>query len=156
MGVPKSARQVSGMDYIDICRRICEELFRWCNHLPKRYAFRLLNPLCEHATEALYHVKAANKVYVLDRATYEKRRGHLLAAECELAHVETMLDILFDVRKGDYAEAVQGLATDDERRRVRRPGYGKFAILADLIEEERKRIAGVKARDTHEFNKLEK
>ena len=52
------------MQYIDTWRRACAEIFRFSNRLPKRYAFRMANPLCQYAYEGLYHLKAAFLGYV--------------------------------------------------------------------------------------------
>lgn len=53
MAVPRSKRKESSMQYIDTWRRACAEIFRFSNRLPKRYAFRMANPLCQYAYEGL-------------------------------------------------------------------------------------------------------
>lgn len=97
MGVPASRRSTSNMEYVHNAEKLAAKIFTFANNLPKRYAFRLSNPLFEHAEMVVFHVKAANLVYVKDDATFAQRRMHLTEAEAHLLHVETLLGILHEV-----------------------------------------------------------
>ena len=129
MAVPRSKRKESSMQYIDTWRRACAEIFRFSNRLPKRYAFRMANPLCQHAYEGLYHLKAANGTYVKDGATFDVRRSHLLAAKADIDHVEALLDVLSEVQQPS----------------------GCVAAIAEAIDKERGLISGVMRRDSQAF-----
>lgn len=144
MSVPKSKRSESSMEYIANAEKLAAKAFRFANGLPKRYAFRLANPLFGHAESVVYHCRAANLVYVNSQAAYDKRRGHYVDAEAHLLHVETLLGILFEVTEQLY-----------ESGDARAPNENVYGEFADLIEAERKLLAGCKRRDAQAYNKGE-
>jgi hypothetical protein len=136
MAVPKSKRGISRMQYIESTKKLACAIFRYSNTLPKRYAFRMANPLVEHAFEALYEVKAANSTYVKDYDSYLARRAHLKIAQTHLDHVETLLDVLYDV--------------------VEKKSEHQFVTFAQMLEECKKLISGVMKKDTDAYNKAAK
>lgn len=157
------------MDYIATARKLAAKVFRYSNGLPKRYAFKLGNPVFEHAAEVVYHCNAANQVYVNDRAGYEQRRAHLNEAQAHLQHVESLLSILYEVtmqlhdeelRRADAKLAQIGLSVHDTQHPdVQRalkaipkaPNENVFGEFADMIAKERALIGGVKKNDTQKF-----
>ena len=141
MSVPKSQRSESTMEYVATAEKLAAKVFRFTNGLPKRYAFRLANPLFEHAEEVVYHAKAANLVYVTDDATFAQRRNHLIDAEGHLLHVETLLGILHEV--------TSQLACEGQ---TKPPNDNVYREFADMIERERKLISGCKRRDKSAYN----
>ena len=144
MSVPKSRRKESTMEFVANAEKLAAKAFRFANGLPKRYAFRLANPLFEHAELVAYHCRAANLVYINSQATYDKRRGHYIDAEAHLLHVESLLGILFEVTSQLYEEG-----------QARAPNGNVYGEFADLIEAERKLLAGCKRRDAQAYNKGE-
>lgn len=131
MAVPKSKRKQSSIQYIDTMRRLAADIFAFSNRLPKRYAFRLANPLCQHAYECLYHLKAANMTFVNDDESFRKRIGHLDDARTELDHVETLLDVLCTVQQPS----------------------GCVVGFCEAITLERQLIGGVKKRDKEAYKR---
>lgn len=142
MAVPRSERKTSTMEYIAQAEKLAAKAFRFSNGLPKRYAFRMSNPLFQHADEVVYHCRAANLVYVRDGATLAQRRAHLTEAEGHLLHVETLLGILHEV--------TSQLAASGDAKPPNDNVYGEFA---ELITTLRKLISGVKRRDTQAYNR---
>ncbi len=153
------------MEYIATARKLAAKVFRYSNGLPKRYAFKLGNPLFEHAQEVVFHVNAANQMYVNDRAGYEQRRAHL-------QHVESYLDILREVtqqlhdeelRRLDAKLAEVGLSVHDvQNADVQRalkslpkaPNENVYAEFAEMIANERALIGGVKKNDTAKYKEV--
>lgn len=102
MSVPTSERATSHLQYIETARRLAREMLSFSNRLPKRLWQRLANPLFNHASEALYNVQAANRIYVVSDDDYERRRGHLQEALGHIDHVGTLLDIAYgDLDRAD-------------------------------------------------------
>ena len=126
MSVPTSQRAESSLQYIETARRLAREVLSYSTRIPKRYWQRLANPLCNHATEAYYHVQCANRIYVKSDADYTHRRGHLIDGLGHIDHVAALLDIAFDVQD--------------------KPNENVYIQLADLIDRERKLIGGVMRR----------
>lgn len=129
MAVPAHKRKQSSIQYIETMRRLAWRVFKWTDDQPKRYAFRLLNPMCQHAFDALYCVRSANAVRVEDYLSYMTRRDYLDQALSHLGQVETMLDA--------YAHG--------------NGATGAVSEMARMITEERKLICGVKRRDSKGF-----
>lgn len=170
MSVPKSRRKTSSMEYIATARKLAARVFRLSNGLPKRYAFKLGNPLFEHAEAVVFHCNAANLTYVKDEASYQQRRGHLVEAQAHLLHVETLLSVLFEVtaqiHDEEMRERAAGLAsrgidpTDYANPEVaqayrgvtKAPNENVYRELAEMIEAERKLVSGVRRRDTQAYN----
>lgn len=144
MSVPASRRAETTMAYIENAERLAAKIFRFTVRLPKRYTWKLGNPLFDHAESVVYHCRAANIVYVKDDATFSQRRGHLLEAEGHLLHVETLLGILHEVTS-------QLAETGDTKP----PNENVYREFAELVERERKLISGCKRRDTSAYNRRE-
>ena len=142
MSVPASRRTDSHMAYIENAEKLAAKLFRFSVRLPKRYTWKLGNPLFDHAESVVYHCRAANLVYVKDDASFSQRRSHLIEAEGHLLHVETLLGILHEV--------TSQLAEEGQCKPPNGNVYGEFA---DLIERERKLISGCKRRDSQAYNR---
>lgn len=160
------------MEYIATARKLAAKVFRYSNGLPKRYAFKLGNPLFEHAQEVVFHVNAANQMYVNDRAGYEQRRAHLNEAQAHLQHVESYLDILREVtqqlhdeelRRLDAKLAEVGLSVHDvQNADVQRalkslpkaPNENVYSEFAEMIASERALIGGVKKNDTAKYKEV--
>ena len=133
MSVPTSERRTSSLQYVETARYLAMRILGFCNRFPKRLAMRLTNPLCNHATEALYHVQAANRVYVRSDADAQRRRGHLQEALGHIDHVATLLDICYELQ-----------AVDDS---LKNPNDNVYEQLANLIDRERHLIGGVMRKD---------
>ena len=142
MAVPRSERKTSSMEYVANAERLAAKAFRFSNGLPKRYAFRMANPLFQHAEEVVYHCRAANLVYVRDEATLAQRRSHLTEAEGHLLHVETLLGILHEVTS-------QLAATGDAKP----PNDNVYSEFSGIITEQRRLLSGVKRHDTAAYNR---
>ena len=127
MAVPASQRQTSAMQYVETARRLARDTFAFANRLPKRYWRRLGDPLCHHATEALYEVQAANAIFVKTERDYVARRTHLQAARGHVDHVATLLDIAYDMQES--------------------PKEGTYRDFAQAIDKERALIQGVIKKD---------
>lgn len=172
MSVPKSERKTSTMEYIATARKLAAKVFRYSNGLPKRYAFRLGNPLFEHAQEVVFHVNAANQTYVNDRAGFEQRRMHLNEAQAHLQHVESYLDILrevtqqlhdeelhrLDAKLAEVGLSVRDVDNADVRDALKKlpkaPNENVYAEFAELIASERSLIGGVKKNDTAKYKEV--
>lgn len=133
MAVPTSERRTSALQYIETARYLATRILGFSNRFPKRLANRLTNPLCNHATEALYHVQAANRVFVRSDEDFQRRRGHLQEAMGHLDHVATLLDVCFELQ-----------ATDDA---LKDPNENVYEQLAKVIDRERSLIGGVAKKD---------
>lgn len=109
------------MEYVETARKLARLVFAFTNRLPKRLAQRLSNPLCNHATEALYNVQAANRVYVKSEADFQRRRGHLFEALSHIDHVAALLDIAYDIQENPNENVYTGFARtiDLERKLIR-------------------------------------
>lgn len=142
MSVPASKRKTSSMAHTDNAEKLASMLFRFSLRLPKRYTWKLGNPLFNHAEEVVYHCRAANKVYVRDDATFNQRRAHLVEAESHLAHVESLLGIIF-----------RTMCDLSEEGSIRRPSDGQYVEFGKLIERQRKLISGCKRRDRMSYNR---
>ena len=142
--VPVSKRSESTMEFIANAEKLAAKVFRFSIRLPKRYTYKLGNPLFDHAEEVVFHCRAANIVYVNSDATFDRRRGHLVEAESHLLHVETLLGILHRV--------TLQLSDAGESKPPNPNVYGEFAAL---IEKERKLISGCKTRDTQAYKKMQ-
>ena len=155
MSVPASKRKVAKLEYVHTAHVLCAVLSRWANRMPKRYAFRELNPLCAHADLVSFHVEAANHVYVKDKKTFDLRRYHLLEAESELIHVESKLATIYEIINEDYNRSVKdwckGALEGKQITKPNEPKMAQFANFADLILRERKLIAGVKRSDSRHY-----
>lgn len=143
--VPVSKRSESAMEFIANAEKLAAKVFRFSIRLPKRYTYKLGNPLFDHAEEVVFHCRAANLVYVNSDATFDRRRGHLIEAEAHLLNVETMLGILHRV--------TLQLSEVGESKPPNPNVYGEFAAL---IEKERRLISGCKTKDTQAYNKVRK
>ena len=75
MSVPASRRAETTMAYIENAERLAAKIFRFTVRLPKRYTWKLGNPLFDHAESVVYHCRAANIVYVKDDATFSQATG---------------------------------------------------------------------------------
>lgn len=144
MSIPKSKRRTSTMQFIATAEKLASKTFRFTNSLPKRYTFKIGNPLFEHAEMVVYHCRAANSIYVNSQSTYDQRRLHLTEAQAELLHVETLLGILH--------ETTFQLSEIGE---CKPPNDNVYSEFADLIEEETKLISGCKKHDTDVYNNSE-
>lgn len=160
------------MEYIATAKKLAAKVFRYSNGLPKRYAFKLGNPVFEHAAEVVYHCSAANLTYVKDDASFALRRNHLTEAEGHLQHVECLLGILYEVTMQIHDEelsrldaklAERGLSVHDVmhpdvaqalKSIQKAPNENVFGEFADMIELERNLIRGVKTRDTQAYNRM--
>lgn len=142
MAVPASKRTDSSMAYIENADKLAAKAFRYSVRLPKRYTWKLGNPLFENAQMVVYHCRAANLIYVKDEATFNQRRAHLIEAEGYLLHVETLLGILYEVTSQLYEEG-----------QTKKPNENVYREFSELIERERKLISGCKRRDTSAYNK---
>ncbi len=160
------------MDYIATARKLAAKVFRYSNGLPKRYAFKLGNPVFEHAEAVVYHCNAANQVYVNDRAGYEQRRAHLNEAQAHLQHVESLLEILrevtqqlhdeelhrLDMKLAEVGLSVHDVQHPDVQRALKAlpkaPNENVFGEFADMIAKERALIGGVKKNDTNKYNEV--
>lgn len=136
---------MSTMQYIAKAEELAAMALRFANRMPKRYAFRMANPLVEHAEEAVYHCLAANITYV--RAddggeSFGRRRAHLTEAQGHLVHVESLLGIY-------HANTVE-LA---RRGECRPPNDNAYCAFGELLDEVHALIKGVKASDTRAYNK---
>ena len=127
MSVPASKRYVSGMQYIETARKLARTVLAYSTRIPKRYWQRLANPLCNHATEAYYHVQCANRVYVKSENDYSHRRAHLQDALGNVDHVAALLDIAYDVQES--------------------PNENVYIEIAGQIDKERALIRGVIDKD---------
>lgn len=125
------------MAYIDNAEILAAKVFRFAVRLPKRYTFMLSSPLFEHAESVIYHCRAANLVFVKDRESYMKRRGHLIDAESHLLHVETLLGIIHETT-----------SHGSQKGECRPPNENVYRDFAESILRERKLLSGVKSRDT--------
>lgn len=142
MSVPASRRIEGRMAYIETAEKLAAKVFRFSTRLPKRYTWKLGNPLFDHAEEVVYHCRAANLVYVNNDATFAQRRSHLVEAEGHLLHVETLLGILHEV-------TLQNSESGDAKP----PNDNVYMEFAELISHERKLISGCKRRDTQAYNR---
>lgn len=127
MSVVKSKRTKSTMQYTYNAKMLCVEVLRLSHKIPKRHTATVMQPLCSHTIEVLYHCKAANRIRVLDDATFEARKNHLREALGHLDHVSTLLDILFELLES--------------------PSQGTFAKLYSMIDEEFALVTGVLKKD---------
>lgn len=134
MAVPTSERRTAALQYIETARYLATRILGFTNRFPKRLANRLTNPLCNHCTEALYHVQAANRIYVRSDGDFDRRRGHLQDSLGHLDHVATLLDICFELQ-----------ATDGS---LKDPNENVYEELAKLIDRERSLIGGVMRKDS--------
>lgn len=127
MAVPTSKRKTSAMQYVETLRKLSRDILQFTNRLPKRYAQRLSNPMCNHATEALYEVQAANRIFITCEEEFQRRKAHLQEAEGHIDHVSTLLDMAYDIQEN--------------------PNENVYEAFGDTIDKERKLIAGVKKKD---------
>lgn len=142
MTVPASKREDSTMAFIENAEKLAAKVFRFSNGLPKRYAFKLGNPVFEHAENVVYHCRAANLVYVNSDATFAQRRSHLVEAEGHLLHVETLLGIIHEV--------TEQISKDGD---AKPPNENVYREFAEMILRERKLISGCKRSDTNAYNR---
>lgn len=134
MSVPASQRYTSAMQYVETARRLARETLSYSARIPKRYWQRLANPLCNHATEAYYHVQCAEHTYVKSDADFDYRRGHLRDALGDVDHVAALLDIAFDVQE--------------------KPNENVYKQMAEIIDKERALIRGVMKKDAKVWGDL--
>lgn len=125
------------MSYIENAEKLAAKVFRFTNNLPKRYTFKIGNPMFEHAEEAVYCCRAANKVFVDSDEAFNLRRQYLIQADAHVLHVETLLGILHETT---LQLSVRGDAKP--------PNDNVYLEFAQLIERQRKLISGVKRQDT--------
>ena len=57
MSVPASRRAETTMAYIENAERLAAKIFRFTVRLPKRYTWKLGNPLFDHAESVVYHCR---------------------------------------------------------------------------------------------------
>ena len=133
LAVPSSERRTSALQYVETARDLAVRILGFSNRFPKRLANRLTNPLCSHATEALYHVQAANRIFVRSDYDFDRRRGHLQEALGHIDHVASLLDVCYEMQ-----------VTDDA---LRDPNDNVYTQLAKAIDRERSLIGGVMRRD---------
>lgn len=115
------------MQYIDTAIKLATHVLRYSCRIPKRYGQKLANPLVNHATEVLYHVQCANRIYVKSDSDFEQRRNHLHDARGELDHVAALLDIAYAIEE--------------------KPNQNVYLELAEKIDKERALIQGVMEKD---------
>ena len=146
MSVPKSHRQLSTLEYIKTAIDLAEQIYTYANRLPNRDAFRMANPLFDHAQKVVAHVMAANRIYIKDESTFEQRRRHLLDAQGHLDAIEALLAIYWK-----HTQRITPIPDDEEGAIVAqnklRKEERRYLGFADMITEERKLINGVKKRD---------
>lgn len=122
---------------METARILATKILSFSNRFPKRLANRLTNPLCNHATEALYHVQAANRIYIrkgdAGADDFTHRRHHLQEALGHIDHVATLLDICYETQ-----------ATDGT---LKNPNDNVYSPLAAMIDRERSLIGGVMKKD---------
>lgn len=119
------------MQYIETAMRIASNVLGFANKLPKRMNATMVRALFDYAQEGVFHAKSANRVYIKDDASFERRRDHLLQALSCFDHVAYLLEILYE----------HNLATGDK------PNENRFLGFAADIDEERRLIQGVLAKD---------
>lgn len=127
MSVVKSKRNLSSAQFVYNSLLLSKDILLFSKKQPKRHFSTIVQPLCSHAIEVLYHCNAANRIYVSERVDYEMRRSHLIAALGDLVHVSTLLDLLYEL-------------VDEPNDNV----YGGFYTL---IDEEYSLIKGVMRKD---------
>lgn len=152
MAVPKSKRQKSSMQFIETAIDLADKILTYANGLPKRMAYRIANPLFDHAQMVVYHAMAANRIYVRDEATFNQRRTHLLDAQGHLDGVETLLTIYWK-----HTQRTQPIPKTEEEEVARDKRLAKeerrFLAFARLIDEERKLLSGVRKKDREAWKK---
>ena len=131
------------MEYINNADKLAADVFRFAVRLPKRYTWKIGNPLFNHAEMVSFHCRSANIVYVKDQATFDKRRSHLLDAEAELLHVEALLGICHTI-------TLKNAESGD----CKHPNENVYRNFAKLIENQRKLLSGCKRRDTQQYNTI--
>lgn len=131
--MPKSERKTSTAQYLQSALDLAVKILGFTNRFPKRLANRLTNPLCNHTTEALYHVQEANRIYIVNESDYARRRGHLQEAHGHLDHVSTLLTICYELQVVDQS--------------LKNPNDNVYAEICSLIDKEQNLIGGVLRKD---------
>lgn len=136
MSVLKSERKTSTMEYIANSVSLAARVLRFSLSMPKRYTFKIGDPIFRHAEDVVFHCKAANSTYVNSQETFDLRRGHLIEADVHLNQLESLMEIYFEDSKQDEKSV----------------DINDYTEIIKMIEKERKLISGCKRSDTAMFN----
>lgn len=180
MSVDKSKRNTTAVAFADEAKRLAVDVVGFAKTLPGRDQSHIGLPLSHAATEMLRHVFVAKRIYVTDKGSLSRRRGHLNEALGDLDLVETLLEMAHDVLmksylseasreqierdrmtrdgmeqwyEGPYLEGSQTARPQPRKKRSRRPNPNFFRAFADRIRHVRALIIGVKKADSDRYRK---
>lgn len=137
MSVLKNNRAESKVQYIDTAERLVVHTVKCCMKLPKRWTFFGVTHVVELAHTVLECCRGANSIYVKTRQDFEYRRHLLLQGNVAVQAMISELGILIDLMH--------------ENPETQKWVENAARVWGDLLNQEAKLIAGVRAYDESKF-----
>ena len=167
MSVPENLRRDSHYKFVEAARRIGGEVVEFAaRSVASRHRHLLGRPMVKHAEKALYHVKAARRIAVKNKATWKESRKHLNKAIYQLDQVEACMDMWFNEAckenvtklltryddpgrpKGEELENLAKSEKPEDRELAKLiKDENRYIRIVWLIDNERGYIAGVREKE---------
>ena len=146
MSVPENLRRDSHYKFVEAARRIGGEVVEFAaRSVASRHRHLLGRPMVKHAEKALYHVKAARRIAVKNKATWKESRKHLNKAIYQLDQVEACMDMWFN--EACKENVTKLLTRYDDPGRPKGKDENRYIRIVWLIDNERGYIAGVREKE---------
>ena len=172
MGVPERLRYESSWKYISLAERLAGECLEFAaRNVAARHRKLLGAPVVDCAQKTLYHVRASYRVTVTSEQTLEESKRHLQKAMAHLDHLESLLDMWFNVTckesirrlikhlespdrpKGEDLKRLAGSDVETERAYAKKvKNENRFVRLIELIDLERGYIEGVMKKEAQSLS----
>ena len=143
MPVPKSRREQTPLTVLTEASTLASYTIRICTNedkFPKRHRWCLTKDIVSSAVKASACIARANSVYVNDAESYRLRRTYQQQAIAELAAMESMMNIAFDLFDGLRH-------TGEEERRKKRVNIASWT--SQLIKTKAQLLAWKKSDAEH-------
>lgn len=172
MSVPERLRYESSWRYISLAERLAGECLEFAaRSVAARHKQLLGIPLVDCAQKALYHVRASYRITVTSDETLAESRRHLQKAIAHIDHLESLLDMWFNVTckesirhlvkhlesperpKGKVLKELAASDAESDRAYAKKiKNENRFVRFIELIDLERGYIEGVMKKEAQSMS----
>lgn len=163
MSVPVRDRSESPVEFLAVGAQIRVEVLSYCMKLPKRLTFFIGTDTMAHANAVAGETRAANSIYVTNRAEARERRLCLVRANNALQRLDGNLGTIRDYLMKNpeiFAEGMKAETDEQKREREKKIRKAKKRVdnatrkISSLINREAELIKGVKDSDHKRYKNL--